>query len=81
MKIVAILITALILSACNLGVEAPYKVITSEYSTWKNDEPFTAKKTILLDNRTGETWFLSYDKNNSTSDGFAWEPLGDAKQK
>lgn len=78
MKIITLSICALLLSGCT--EKPPYEIISAEYTTWNNDEHYVAKKTILLDNRSGQTWFLSYNKNNTTSDGFTWEPLGDAKK-
>lgn len=52
-----------------------YVVQEVGYSSWTKEQMIIRKKTILLNTETGETWGLTYKRQNPTKDGYAWEKL------
>jgi hypothetical protein len=66
------LIICSVLSGC---ATQKYTVETVGYSSWKGDKMLVRRKAILLNSQTGETWGLTYNKANPTTDGYGWEKI------
>jgi hypothetical protein len=69
---IPILIIGSALSGC---ATQKYTVETVGYSSWKGEKMLVRRKAILLNTQTGETWGLTYNKANPTTDGYGWEKI------
>ena len=71
MKTTSVLLPVLLVASLSACSTMNYSLIESEFSWKKNGETYFSKNPYKINNKTGETYRMSYEKDK----GYYWKPV------